>query len=135
MDLGGLVGRGAKPVGRSAGLTHEPKRGGRFRSWTDAGHEVEIRLPLPPGTTASELRVDVEASSLVVSRQAPAAQELLSVNPLYDGVMAGEHAVWYVETDKLELVLVLEKERVAPWPSTLHKEGGRLACWEGAASA
>lgn len=119
-------------------------KSGSFKCWKDDVEEVEIRLPLPKGTTKKSLRIDLNqtACTLHVTHAALldgklAERELLAVEPLFDKVRGGEGLVWYLEGpdvgDPETLVLQIEKVRGSAWGTTLCKDpGGALRCWEGA---
>ena len=68
---------------------------GALRTWKDTdGLEVEIMLPLPPGTIKKDLRVKVNNTKLLV---AAGDRRLLFVDPLYDENVVDE-MVWTLET-------------------------------------
>ena len=106
-------------------------KNGPLTSWLDTdGAEVEITLPLPPGTTKKDLRIKSSTSKLLV---ADGERRLLFVDPLYDEVVPDE-MVWCIEASKdgtPQMQISLSKFHPGTrWGKTLCKEGGTFECWK-----
>ena len=87
-------------------------------SWTQTEGDVEIRVPVPPGTRPKDLQVDVRRTSLKVALKADAATPLVDVATL-TGAVDCDCSTWYV--DGALLVVTLEKATGARW-ATLGDE-------------
>jgi len=102
---------------------------GTFKNWKDDRDEIELRLPLPAGTTKKDLTVSLKAKSLAVTRK-DEPKTLLLVDPLFGSVRADE-VVWYIDKGQpSHLVLTVEKAIADAWGSSFCAEGGTLEYWK-----
>lgn len=92
--------------------------------WKDDAEEVELRLPLPEGTTKKMLTVKVAPQKLLISGEAE--RTLLQIDPLFDKVKP-DGCNWSI--DKGFMYLSLEKAFPTRWGSTLCSATGTLTCW------
>ena len=105
---------------------------GPLRTWKDTdGSEVEILLPIPPGVSKKDLRVQASTSKLLV---AAGERTLLLVDPLYDDIVTDD-LVWTLDVSKstgaVEMQISLAKAHAGTrWGKTLCKEGGEFVCWD-----
>lgn len=95
----------------------------------DEREQVELCLPLPPGTSRRDLVVLTSARSLSVRHQYVGL--LLEAAPLAKAVVAGE-STWYIDGPMLHVVLVKQDHGLRPaeqyWDGLLTAPGGVLEC-------
>ena len=82
-------------------------------SWTQTEGDVEVRVPVAPGTAARDLAVALKRTSLRVAAKADAAA-LVDVTTLA-GAIDVDCSTWYV--DGAVVVVTLEKASGGRWDS------------------
>lgn len=119
-NMRALFGQGGPP--RAAKL-------GAFVHWTEDDDSVEIRLPLPEGTTKHEIKAVFSPTSLAVSVRADGTR-LLVVSHLHARIVSDE-TTWYLENDVMTLTLAKMPAGGSAWGASLSSdaEGCTFSCW------
>jgi hypothetical protein len=102
---------------------------GEFVHWTEDDDSVEIRLPLPAGTTKSDIKAVFSPTSLAVSVGAD-ENRLLVVSHLHARIVSDE-TTWVIERDVMTLTLAKMPGVAGKWGASLssNAEGSTFSCW------
>ena len=82
--------------------------------WTQTDADLEIRIPVPPGTKSKDLTVNIKRNALKVALKADAANPKLDVASLKNNVDV-DSSTWYIDGDVL--IVTLEKAAPGRWDS------------------
>lgn len=118
----------------NAGMFAPPagQKTGAFTEWAEDSESVELKLPLPPGTTKHELKAIFTPTSMSVTLR-DSGKELLVVNPLA-ARMVSDEVTWYLEDSIMVITLakmqgVGKSEVDQTWGESLAAPSGKFTCY------
>lgn len=118
------------------GGAHSSAKRGAFVHWTEDDDSVEIRLPLPPGTTKHDVKAVFSPTSLAVSARAD-GRRLLVVSHLRARIVSDE-TTWVLEDGDVMTITLAKMPGVASvWGASLSAdaESATFSCWLSPAEA